>query len=291
MIAAVPPTTHSLPKPQRVRLMRSTRKLSALLGTTPLLVEPMPMLTPARAPSPVPEPESPLEPSPERPATITSTAPPRRSSLAATPASTQRPTLLLRINTAPPRPRGRVRSQAWGRPTSCPAVPQSPSSESEPMADGVPPLDAALTARRKKMARLARTLGESVPVELVFPAGAPILPPIASPDAAGDETLDDSASTASSERLSSASERKSYRSTASEGLPSASAECPWFPYAIRRASSQAYRPLDQKRLGTDASGRRHRDGHRNVLKRSEAGWSGEWNQDEKFVLKSLRELK
>ncbi|KAJ7931003.1 hypothetical protein B0H13DRAFT_1960091 [Mycena leptocephala] len=35
----MPPTTHALPHEQRLRLMRSTRKLGALLGETPLLVE------------------------------------------------------------------------------------------------------------------------------------------------------------------------------------------------------------------------------------------------------------
>ncbi|TFK33124.1 hypothetical protein BDQ12DRAFT_691533 [Crucibulum laeve] len=41
-----PPTTNTLDKEQRTRLLRSTRKLGAVLGTTPFLLEPLPPVPP-----------------------------------------------------------------------------------------------------------------------------------------------------------------------------------------------------------------------------------------------------
>ncbi|KAJ7075060.1 hypothetical protein B0H15DRAFT_806442 [Mycena belliarum] len=113
----VPPTTHSLPEPQRMRLMRSTRKLGAILGATPFLVEPPPLpthvATTTSAPSVAAEHEG------EHDAARDTAA----LTAAHTPASRQRPTLLLRINTAPPRTRARALSH-----TRSPWAADSPTS-------------------------------------------------------------------------------------------------------------------------------------------------------------------
>ncbi|KAJ6613169.1 hypothetical protein B0H10DRAFT_253035 [Mycena sp. CBHHK59/15] len=189
MFSAVPPTTHALPKNQRVRLMRSARKLGDLLGTTPLLVEPCEPIpvppapetdtdTNVTPPTSILDPTSTsgharsitiasvlsldtlalhpdlgeLTPGPEAPALPAALVP------AAAPAPA-RPTLLVRINTHPPQgARARSHSQAYGRPAySTPPSPVSPTPEPN------------AAARRRKMARVTRTFGESVPQELVFP--------------------------------------------------------------------------------------------------------------------------
>ncbi|KAJ6541214.1 hypothetical protein DFH09DRAFT_1282794 [Mycena vulgaris] len=292
--ATLPPTTHSVPKSQRVRLMRSTRKLSAVLGITPFLVDPR---EPARV--------SLLEPAPERPTTITSvlsvdsSLPAERERdpaalvPAATPASTRRPTLLLRINTIPPRGRPRAASQAWGRPASSAGLsPASPDGSS-----AVGPLDEVLAARRKKVARLARTLGESVPLELVFPTPRPTL-------ASATEGEKRDVARSSLEKLpldvlqvtappsAFPLPRTSDVSSISSGRPStASSERAWFPYTMRRTSN-AQAPTPAPRRASVAGHQAERSGWRaRGMKRTEMNWEGEWNQEPRAVVKALRELK
>ncbi|KAJ7075557.1 hypothetical protein B0H15DRAFT_1027038 [Mycena belliarum] len=287
----VPPTTHSLPEPQRMRLMRSARKLSAILGATPFLVEPPPSPTQATPREPAPL-ECDATPTSELPASSVAenegehaTAPDTAELTAAhTPASRQRPTLLLRINTAPPRTRARALSHTrspWAADS-----PTSPTWRAPPS-----PRTSALAARRRKMARLARTLGERVPVELVFPARAPPRHGDGNADAAStassEATLDavaygrsppatpgDQASLRISDSGSGAAHPSRRASMLSMQLPSAPVEGLRLPHVLRRVASQ---PL--------------RAGPVRVAKRSERGWSGEWNRGEDTVRRALRQLK
>ncbi|KAJ7728270.1 hypothetical protein DFH07DRAFT_998975 [Mycena maculata] len=364
-IECVPPTTHAVPKPQRVRLMRSVRKLSALLGTTPFLADP-------REPTPTAAPVG----THERAPTITSVLsfdalpaarePESAALIPADHSSFLRPVLLLRINTVSPGGRPRAMSQAWGRPASLALTSGLPSPTS-PKAEGEgDSLEALLAARRRKMARLTRTLGERVPPELVFPPRmleptnsvvrhAPsredscekpslekrsLFPPrslersnsvtrnapsredsyekltfekhsLFPPCSLGRSnsvtrnapSREDSCEKLSLEKcsledtvsarslpfalplplpaMSSADKEDSSvsRSSMSSGRPSTtSADHVWFPSVIRRSPSQR-RPA---RTARETAA---------VVKRKEAGWSGEWNHDENVVLKGLRELK
>ncbi|KAJ6498422.1 hypothetical protein C8R47DRAFT_971994 [Mycena vitilis] len=317
-MAAVPPTTHSLPKPQRLRLMRSTRKLTALLGTTPLLVDARDDTEPLRTS------QSPLEPieNDACPATIASIlssaecAPDETENPAAlvsvtTPTSAHRPTLLLRMNTVPLRcsnNRRRANSQAWGRPASLASPPPSPVFPPDTDPRSGCRADAALVARRRKMARVTRTLGENVPPGLVFQPDTTLSPApsrtsvdssYSELDSPSDDEDDDKpklsldaseirfarvslgpldsvvelANTAptppSSPTHSAPPSRPSLSLSADRGATATA----WFPYSIRRSVSQR-RTLQQP-----------------AVMRTEPGWTGEWNQEEDAVVKRLRELK
>ncbi|KAK7462906.1 hypothetical protein VKT23_007485 [Stygiomarasmius scandens] len=124
---------------QRQKLLKSTRKLQALLGTTPVI-------------------ES-----------DTSSYSNRRNakfSLSLAPASTATRSLVLRLGSIPS-------SLAAPPPPSQPPSPLSPTFSNNSISRSAsvmskistPPVD----VRRKKMAKLARTLGENIPPELVFP--------------------------------------------------------------------------------------------------------------------------
>ncbi|KAJ7149233.1 hypothetical protein C8R43DRAFT_1128598 [Mycena crocata] len=304
MLATVPPTTHCLPKPQRLRLMRSTRKLSALLGTTPLLLDERETVTsPLRSQT--------FASADKRASTAGSVLsfdsdfaerdPAALLPAATSPTSAHRPTLLLRINTIPARTRGRANSQAWGRPMSfaLPESPTSPPPEEDATMSG-DTLDEALAARRRKMARLTRTLGENVPPELVF---RPIAPPSRSDASSSDGSDDDdedlekltpleewaglgtkvavvpppSAFPVDSPRTSAESRRPS---VASDRV---AAPVAWFPNNMRRSASVIDCKATRRTRGKSMSA--------SVMKRQETGWTGEWNQEEKDVLKALRELK
>ncbi|KAK7018326.1 hypothetical protein R3P38DRAFT_1297608 [Favolaschia claudopus] len=291
-MSSLPPTTHSLPAPQRLRLMRSTRKLTALLGTTPLLVD---------AEEPPRTVESPLEPinSHDFRASIASVLsfadgePPASYNPAAlvpitSPDFPQRPTFLLRINTAPIRS-GRRRSESqssWrGRPTSEPLP--SPTSVTFGDDGGV---DGLLSARRKKMARVARTLGENIPPELVFPPNQ-CSPRISADSDTGSEATDEEVkSRFSAEEIRFARialeplEESIPLHTAPIGpAPSkvisprqSASDRAWLPQGIRRSMSQ------RRRSGSHSTP---------VVMRKETGWTGEWNHNENTVVKTLRELK
>ncbi|KAJ7111675.1 hypothetical protein C8R44DRAFT_251985 [Mycena epipterygia] len=151
----MPRTTHALPQTQRAHLIRSTRKVGELLGETPLLVDSHPHgHHHSSSVSSTSSTES------KRSARIfagTELAP-RSSSLTAvepapeaTSPAPARPLLYLHLA----QPTSRPLSTALATPLS-PAFPPTP-----------PPVD-----RRRKMAKLARTLGPNVPPELVFSAPA-----------------------------------------------------------------------------------------------------------------------
>ncbi|KAJ7221168.1 hypothetical protein C8J57DRAFT_1393069 [Mycena rebaudengoi] len=150
----MPPTTHALRQTQRTRLMRSTRKLEALLGETPRLVEPPRGHAHTSSTSSI---ES--KRSGRIFATTGPAAPPRSSSLTAVEAPSAshepaaRPLLLLRLPSTP-----------GSRPISALPSPLSPA-----FGPNTPPSDPSAD-RRRKMAKLTRTLGQNVPPELVFQA-------------------------------------------------------------------------------------------------------------------------
>ncbi|KAJ7728011.1 hypothetical protein DFH07DRAFT_896075 [Mycena maculata] len=148
--SALPKTTHALNHRDRVRLIRSTRKVEALLGETPLFIDPS---SPRNSASPVPN--------ARRPAFIY-VAKPRSSSLgvyipdsphASTSRAPARPLLAVRVPL-----RADVDSPLESATSlSFPTYPAAPADEER-------------RQRTRKMARIMRTLGENVPTELVFPA-------------------------------------------------------------------------------------------------------------------------
>ncbi|KAJ7250679.1 hypothetical protein C8J57DRAFT_1354518 [Mycena rebaudengoi] len=265
MNSTIPPTTHSLPEKQRLRMMRSTRKLTALLGTAPLLVDPL---------EPMPQPSPGFEKGHKRVSSNVSafscdpSSPPATLVPAASPADSScsiRPTLLLRIPTS--NSRSRRQSQGCGRPED--ADLPSPDSPAQ-----------------RKMMRVARTFGEQVPAELVF---RPVEHPTSSSPAELENELVETYNQSSAQSVSSYMEGASYTSSvtsehersseSSYGRPSSvpertrkpsvSSDRAWVPSTIRRFSSQRLKGTG-KGLSRRAS----------VTKRAETGWTGEWNRED-----------
>ncbi|KAF7312867.1 hypothetical protein MKEN_00971000 [Mycena kentingensis (nom. inval.)] len=179
----VPKTTHSLKHDQRTRLIRSTRKVEALLGETPYFID-----SAGQRASIIPNPAAGADPLRPRTAYIY-TPGPRRSSLEAEEAH-PRPVLAVRI----PRPPSALRQSNNGEasidsPLMSAASTSTTFSFSFPLAGtgasdassgsnassaGAASAAAAIRrAKARKMAKVTRTLGERVPQELLFPAGAP----------------------------------------------------------------------------------------------------------------------
>ncbi|KAJ7073193.1 hypothetical protein C8F01DRAFT_1362357 [Mycena amicta] len=145
------PTTHNaLPHAQRLRLMRSMHKLEAVLGETPLVVE-----LASRSPS--------ISPLHGRSFSVAGRTQPRiytpseRTSSLRRAASTKhgqdiRPMLFIDV----PPPSASLLSP--------PLSPLTPSTDNIPSTSD--------RDRRRKLAKLTRTLGENVPPSLVFPEQA-----------------------------------------------------------------------------------------------------------------------
>ncbi|ESK84403.1 hypothetical protein Moror_10146 [Moniliophthora roreri MCA 2997] len=156
-------TAHHLSHSQRTRLIRSTRKLGSLLGTTPQVIDEEP-----RTPRGSFDRKSklgsagkhggqtPLPP----PLVLRLQAVPRGSSSNSNPSSSSSPSITLQVPLSPLSPT--LESLNRDSP-QCP-LPPSPSSISYP---------APYDIRRKKMAKLTRTLGENIPPELVFQSSSP----------------------------------------------------------------------------------------------------------------------
>ncbi|TFK79862.1 hypothetical protein K466DRAFT_592163 [Polyporus arcularius HHB13444] len=229
---ALPPTFNTLDTRQRARLIRSTRKLGAVLGTTPQLVESDSPLSPAKTPtfSPgrdrkrrqgsvfeFPPPTAPFTYNYDS-ASSSSLALPRTSidshdsdasthSLPTLPMprsfarhvreksrskgkQTALPTpLVLRLNAVPlppsdprvqpatPDTAATLKTSATLTPSSLPLTPTTP---------GTPATPTVTETRRKRLAKLKRTLGENVPPELIMPfrsvraqRPSPVDPPLA----------------------------------------------------------------------------------------------------------------
>ncbi|KAJ7717495.1 hypothetical protein DFH07DRAFT_861341 [Mycena maculata] len=274
--------TNALSEAERSRLVRSNRKLQALLGETPQVIEAALASNPRRQLAPCIESlEAPIHPQREARAPPTSSThshrrklPPSTLTLAASDSS--RPCLLLHLELP-----------------SAPTTPLSPTSSiTLNMYDSTPPgslrepsmLSRSLSSkdiRRRHAAKLARALGENIAPELVAePATPPPPPPL--------------------RRVASTIGRPS-RKTAlpfreSDDIVFApSAPSPAKSTSLARSFSTATRtprtwfvPLSmvdaqepQTRENELVSGKR----------RKEKDWSGEWNTEIKVVAKQLRSLK
>ena len=202
----LPPTTNILNSQQRLRLMRSTRKLGAVLGTTPCLLEndvSFAMLPLGKTTSRVLKRQGSLfthqqssslsvtssstsitslhHPSPSAssvalPRIVSSGTqstellpknPPGLSSTRRRRSGDKIPQLYLRLNKVPVSPTDdRVASSSLP-PTPCTPTPPTPITPSVPDVTEI---------RRKRMAKLARHLGENIPTELVFASESPPKP-------------------------------------------------------------------------------------------------------------------
>ena len=259
----LPPTTNILGSQQRLRLMRSTRKLGAVLGTTPYLLEndvsfavlPLgkttsrvlkrqgSLFTHHQSSSLSVTSSSTSTTSLHSPSASSITLPqsvsPGTQSIESLPknppglSSTRRcrpgdkvPQLYLRLHPVPVSPiDDRVASSL--PPTPCTPSPPTPITPSVP--------DVA-EVRRKRMAKLARHLGENIPAELVF------------------------------------------ASESAPKLATISANC----RTRRRAQSVDVMPTEAARISNN----------RPSLGRSRQEWVGEWNRSNiKDVQKELRNLK
>ncbi|KAJ7231158.1 hypothetical protein B0H12DRAFT_1146844 [Mycena haematopus] len=148
MNLAVPLTTLDIPQPDRMRMMRSMRKLSSVLGEIPVVEV-------TRAPPPI---------SAGQRRAFLIHSPPSLSLLAdpfqkpILPQDTHiyvRPSLVLRVPHTPPPPS----PHSPLSPHSPPSPSFSPTAES-PLRDS--------DRRRLRLAKVSRTFGEHVPPELVF---------------------------------------------------------------------------------------------------------------------------
>ncbi|KAF9456238.1 hypothetical protein BDZ94DRAFT_420697 [Collybia nuda] len=195
-----PPTVNNLDAQARTRLLRSTRKLGVVLGTTPMFLEIPTTTTPTsvpitprtkayrregrvfgHSPSSSISSESDFETSfltvdtkgtslettlPAMSVTLSIESPPKKKSSKPASKKPLAQPLLLRLRsvpTAPARPAHEKPIQPQ------PLSPLSPTfSQNSTSHDGSNP-NKERDARRKKMAKLTRTLGENIPPELVFP--------------------------------------------------------------------------------------------------------------------------
>ncbi|RPD53693.1 hypothetical protein L226DRAFT_455542 [Lentinus tigrinus ALCF2SS1-7] len=227
---APPPTFNTLDTRQRTRLIRSTRKLGAVLGTTPQLVESECPISPEKTPtfSPrrdrkrrqgsifeFPPSAGPFRynyDSPSASSSASSLALPRTSidsdasdasthSLPALPMPksfarhvreksrgkgkhTALPTpLVLRLNAVPLPPSDpriqpttpdtaatlKTATLTASTSTPTPSYPYLPLTPTTPHTPGTPTTPTVTETRRKRLAKLKRTLGENVPPELIMP--------------------------------------------------------------------------------------------------------------------------
>lgn len=202
-IYAIPPgTCNSLDTYQRARLIRSTRKLGAVLGTTPRLAEAEQFFIPINPSGVAPAfPPSPATKASRRHGSVFTVFPTLKSpssecssvysssssnsslvSLSSLPEK-KRPSLDELPQSKPFGSKGRsgdaprplvLRINAVTVPMTDTRVPLSPCTPSSPTHTDLPDEPSATEIRRKRMAKLARTFGENIPPELVFPQHAPI---------------------------------------------------------------------------------------------------------------------
>jgi len=241
--------------------MRSTRKLTELLGTTPVF-------------------------SPDSQSTLHR----QRSKGKALP----RP-LVLTLASVP----------ASLSPPKLPPVPLSPTrlanvhvSPASPRRQTISHDDRLLQARRRRMAKLQRTLGENIPPELVLdaPQKRPSRPRSSSVDGAAlaatfkIQVIEPSAPQSKIHKISSTPTHSPSLSTSSSLFSEQSSA----KKLGRRSSLVGMEGLhlEQVELARKSSDTvRSNDSTSSSEYRKQAGWSGEWNKDMTHVLAQLRELK
>ncbi|KAJ7452948.1 hypothetical protein FB451DRAFT_1521174 [Mycena latifolia] len=310
-----PPRTHNaLSAAERARLVRSTRKLQALLGETPQVIAAAVSTTR----TPAPDAESPIHGlyasqslSRRRP------APPTALTLAPGGPDSTRPRLHLHLE-APRTPTSARHSLSS---LSLPATPLSPTASITlnspgPAAPARSP-STSKDARRRRLAKVARTLGENVAPELV---GAP------TPDCALAPAIERTGSLRTAKSAAALREPASPPPSASRPLKapslgrsfSTSTRRPALAVAAvphRRAESVVVAFPGERGAAFPSD---HRDAHTGVKahthtgvkaadlahalarldaelragkRRKEKEWSGEWNMEMKAVAKQLRGLR
>ncbi|KAJ7892534.1 hypothetical protein B0H14DRAFT_3684998 [Mycena olivaceomarginata] len=268
--AYMPPTSHTLPDAQRRRLMRSTRKLGALLGETPRVVPTA--LTPlqsftlghscSRSTTGTESKRSGrwLGAASDTVSRASSLRLGRKAAVAETDASGAQPIVPPLLILSLPMP---------GASSSAERTFPSPSQhDASDLTSPTTPSPTADTTRRLRMAKLVRTLGENVPTELVFPvsgsrqrrASIPIVP------------------------ISILELRRGLRASRDD---SAYIDEPFsYPYTIpeHRSSSDSYVPTKDSHAVSfpDDPSTNMRPHQRtraiDTTHRREIGWSGEWGQ-------------
>ncbi|CAK5262420.1 unnamed protein product [Mycena citricolor] len=187
MAAAPPPTSHTLSRSHRLRLMRSTRKLGALLGETPLVIErddpgeEFDGGPPAMVPSTSSHAStSTLKRSASSASTMSRTSvgiyvrrharghDPANLSISSHHEMDPRPTLVINL---PPSHMFDSHRTSWSSSPSTPAESPVLTPATLISAGLTTPTagDESSARRRQVLAKLSRTLGENVPPELVFP--------------------------------------------------------------------------------------------------------------------------
>lgn len=199
-----PPTANTLKPYQRSRLMKSTRKLGKILGTTPYLLEssdlPITLLPVGRPRKSAKTPRSVFTHSASSSVSSFGSESPLISSsisLTSLPSSNgsydvlplarpgfsdskysrskEAPTpLVIRLNTAVPISLSNKRYASSLPPTPCTAVPPTTTKYSFPPTPCTPTFDQS-EIKRKRMAKLARHLGETIPPHLI--SAAPVESP------------------------------------------------------------------------------------------------------------------
>ncbi|KAF9078842.1 hypothetical protein BDP27DRAFT_1310266 [Rhodocollybia butyracea] len=290
---SLPPTTNELTPSQRLRLVRSTRKLGEMLGETPVINSSSefvhssnPSTSISARPTHVPQKKSKALPRP----------------------------LVLSLHSVP----------AALTPPKSATTPLSPTRSANMVSspyDDFDYQDDQVQARRKRMAKLTRTLGENIPPELVFrslsrPRGSSIdsgrlaaafKVTVMSPNRSVDTFNQD---IPSAELPKSIALVKTQSSTLMSR--SASLQAPRSPVSkrlLRRAHDHAHSfGLEELRsVSPPLSGRKSTDTVHSTASdsscsstssdwkrtyRKEAGWSGEWNRpDMTEVMNRLRGLK
>ena len=176
-ISALPPTANTLDPVQRSRLLRSTRKLGDVLGATPLIIDSVSrpgtpgsrtkasvFLSHSHAASVTSLTEYPVDDSPRliTQSTLNKHKKQKSKQLA-------RPVVLC-LSSLPPPPR-----RATLPSSDVTDIPPPPYVARRDMPVAMPPSQDAILddpeklLRRKRMAKLTRTLGANIPPELVFP--------------------------------------------------------------------------------------------------------------------------
>ncbi|KAF5389551.1 hypothetical protein D9757_004161 [Collybiopsis confluens] len=260
MAFSVPPTTNDLTRAQRLRLMRSTRKLSEVLGVTPVFMS--------------------------GPQTASSLSLSRHSKGKALP----RPLVLtlksISASLSPPGPSPTVSAPL--SPIRSPNVPVSPAS---PRRQSIPREDRLQQTRRKRMAKLQRTLGENIPPELVLDA-APKRP--SRPRSSSIEQMTLTAAF----KVQIIEHAKIHKMSSSPTHDPSLSTSSWSKASTRQRDRHSSfvgmegLHLEEVEVGRKSSDTVCSDASTSSSEyRKQAGWSGEWNRDMTHVLTQLRELR